>query len=231
MQTASTSKVRSAPAGRPVRAGLGDRRALHAAVALGAHDHVAPDDPADLRAVLRVLDEPLRMARPSAARRRSHSRRRVASATATTSAPSDASCAATGSRNGPAPASSTRLAGQHALALRQRLRAARGQHARQRPAREGDRAVVGAGAEHDRLRAHARRPGAGEHQHARLRRAPDRAAGEHLGAGGGAAPPRAHAPRRGSERGAAASTSSNRRRQICPPGAAYSSITTTDDPA
>ena len=121
-------------------------------------------------------------------------------------------------------------AGQDALALGQRLRAAGGHRARQRPAREGDRPVVGAGGEHDGARAHPRRrppvssstPGAGTPQTER--------AGEHLRARGG------EARRIRRARPAAASaerlaTSSKRRRQIWPPGAAYSSISATEAPA
>ena len=71
-------------AGRgPVRAGRRDRGAAHPLVAVGAHDHVSPHDPADLRAVLRVVEQALGVGghpRPDAGQ----SRRRVASATATT---------------------------------------------------------------------------------------------------------------------------------------------------
>ena len=59
MQTASTSKVCSAPVG----AQSGPASAIVAVRTRpspgGAHDHVPPDDLAHLRAVLRVLDQPL----------------------------------------------------------------------------------------------------------------------------------------------------------------------------
>ena len=84
--------------------------------------------------------------------------------------------------------------------------------------------------EHDRPRADPRGAVAGEQQHAGLGHAPDRAAGEQLGAGSvEVGDARA---RRGRERARSGRpTSSKRRRQICPPGAAYSSISTTDAPA
>ena len=86
------------------------------------------------------------------ARRASQSRRRVASATATTSAPLAAQLRGDRQQERPGARQQHALAGEHALALGERLRAARGHHARERPAGEGDRAVVRAGGEHDRAR-------------------------------------------------------------------------------
>ena len=73
-----------------------------------------------------------------------------------------------------------RRPGSDALALGERLRRARGHHAGERPAGERQRAVVGAGGEHDGAGVHA---AVRRQQHARLRRGPHGGAAQDRDAG------------------------------------------------
>ena len=149
---------------------LRHRRGADAVVALGAHDHVAPGDPPHAGAVTGVVEEPAGMGRhprggaqPVAPARRLGDGHNVRTPRLQLRRDGEQERARAGEQHAPA--------GQHALALGQRLRAAGGHHARQRPAGEGDGAVVGAGGQHDGLRPHpSRRARAHEQQHARLDR-------------------------------------------------------------
>ncbi len=204
MHTASTSKLRSRPAGAHSWSGASDRGAAHLVVTLRAHDHVPPDDLGHLHPVAQVLGQPIRIGGHAAARgqplappRRLDDRDDLGPARGELRGDRQQERSGTGQQDA--------AAREHALALGQRLRAARGHHARERPPRERDRAVVGARGEHDRAREDPGRPvvaaaalaaltalaaaalaaaphtaaaSAGKQQDARLRHAPDGAAGQ-----------------------------------------------------
>ena len=222
MQTASTSKVRSAPVGAQSGAGRGDRRRLRRgrrprrARSRGPTRSGGPScGTSRSPAAGRMRGHPRPGADPLAAARRLGHRDDLGAARGELRR--DRQQERPGARQQNLPAWQRRPGPSPAPVRRPRSsrRAASSRGRRPGGRRRRWRARSPA-------RAHAR-DRAGEHQHARLRRAPHGAAGEQLGAGGGE---RGHSSRAsaGSERGAASATSSKRRRQIWPPGAAYSSI-------